>query len=264
MPVHDWTKVDPGIFHAFHVQWIAAIGAALNGGLLPGDYYAMAEQRGGKTFEADVLTLERAGGSRDAGPDVPAYDGGDAGGGTAVALAVAPPIVQPTTEAPLDFYRRKQNAIVIRHVSGDRMVAVIEIVSPGNKSGRTAFQQFVEKSASLLLNGVHLLIVDLFPPGRRDPDGLHVALWDDATGEEAPKPPAGRPLAALAYETGGNASRAYVEPFAVGETVPSVPLFLEPNACVMPPLDETYRAAYAVMPRRWREVLEHAGSAPST
>jgi hypothetical protein len=25
MPIHDWTKVDAGIFHAFHLHWIAAI-----------------------------------------------------------------------------------------------------------------------------------------------------------------------------------------------------------------------------------------------
>ena len=65
----------------------------------------------------------------------------------------------------------KQNAVVVRHVSGDRMVAVLEVVSPGNKSGRAPMQAFVEKAADLIQRGIHLLILDLHPPGPRDPAG---------------------------------------------------------------------------------------------
>lgn len=28
MPLHDWTRVDAGIFHAFHHEWIFEIGRA--------------------------------------------------------------------------------------------------------------------------------------------------------------------------------------------------------------------------------------------
>ena len=40
MPMHDWTKVEAGIFHAFHHGWISALTDTLNGGRLPDDYYA--------------------------------------------------------------------------------------------------------------------------------------------------------------------------------------------------------------------------------
>ena len=30
MPIHDWTRVDAGIFHAFHHDWITEIARALN------------------------------------------------------------------------------------------------------------------------------------------------------------------------------------------------------------------------------------------
>ena len=56
MPVHDWTKVEAGIFHSFHVGWIPEIQKALNGGLLPEGYYALIEQHAGKSIP-DVLTL---------------------------------------------------------------------------------------------------------------------------------------------------------------------------------------------------------------
>ena len=47
MPIHDWTRVSAGTFHAFHLSWISEIQEALNSGLLPADYYAQAEQTGG-------------------------------------------------------------------------------------------------------------------------------------------------------------------------------------------------------------------------
>ena len=44
MPIHDWSRVSAGTFHAFHVAWLGHIQEALNTGVLPPDYYAMAEQ----------------------------------------------------------------------------------------------------------------------------------------------------------------------------------------------------------------------------
>jgi|GEM_PF-5161016 len=56
MPIHDWTRVPPGIYRDFHGGWIYAIRGALNSGLLPKGYYALAEQTT-RTFGPDVLTL---------------------------------------------------------------------------------------------------------------------------------------------------------------------------------------------------------------
>jgi hypothetical protein len=43
MPIHDWTRVRANRFHDFHQSWTIAIRNALNGGLLPDGYLAMAE-----------------------------------------------------------------------------------------------------------------------------------------------------------------------------------------------------------------------------
>ena len=64
MPIHDWSRGDAGIFHHFRRRWIGAISDALNRGLLPGEYYALAEQQGAG-FEPDILTL-KAGGTPEA------------------------------------------------------------------------------------------------------------------------------------------------------------------------------------------------------
>ena len=64
MPIHDWTRVDAGIFHAFHQQWIISLSNALNSGLLPEDFYALPEQFAAG-FGPDVLTLQGSGEDED-------------------------------------------------------------------------------------------------------------------------------------------------------------------------------------------------------
>ena len=49
---------------------------------------------------------------------------------------------------------------------------------------------------------------------------------------------------------------AFIEPVAVGDPLPDMPLFLEPEVYVNVPLEETYQAAFTVQPERWKRVLE--------
>src|SRR5207247_4343303 len=63
--------------------------------------------------------------------------------------------------------------LAIRHVSGHRLIALLEIVSPANKDRALSVQEFVSKAVSALDVGIHLLLVDLFPPGSHDPGGMH-------------------------------------------------------------------------------------------
>lgn len=247
MPIHDWKRVDAGIFHAFHFDWIFQIAHELNNGLLPEEYYALPEQFASK-FGPDVLTLQE---SRGDDADTGANGLNSSGGNGAVLTA---PCLQPVGETDLEFYRRKQKVIVVRHVSDDEIAAVIEIVSRGNKAGRKAIGQFVGKAGELIDRGIHLLIVDLFPPGRLDPQGIHGEIWEHVSGEEYTAP-ADKPFTLASYET-GNGVRAYVLHAALGDAVPDMPLFLEPQQTVTVPLEQTYNAAFVEMPLRWRRVLE--------
>ena len=167
MPIHDWTRVHPGVFHDFHLGWIAGLWRALNGGLLPSDHYAgIAEP-----------------------PDPPLGGGSEA-----------------------ETYTRRRRTLVIRHVRDDRVVALIEIVSPGNKAGRHAFRTFVE------------------------------------TADE--------PLTLAGYAAlPGGAVRAHVEPTAVGRGMPPMLAFLTADFSVPVPLEETYAAAFAGVPAKYRTAL---------
>jgi hypothetical protein len=251
MPIHDWARVKAGIFHHFHHGWIDEIARTLNRGLLPPDYYALAEQYAGG-FGPDVLTLQTANAGGDDG-DAPGTGRRSPGGEGGVVL-LAPPKARITAETEMEFYRRKQSAVTVRHISGDRVVAVVEVVSPGNKSTRHALEQFVKKAADFLDQRVHLLILDLLPPGPYDHTGVHGAIWDYIAGQ-AYSPPVDKPLALAAYES-DLAIRAYVEPVAVGDGFPNMPLFLEPGGCVLVPLESSYQTAWDAVPSRWKRVLE--------
>jgi len=245
MPIHDWTRVAAGIFHHFHHRWITAITDALNEGLLPPEYYALAEQEAAG-FGPDVLTLQETRPRADDGAAGPAPGGS--------VLLLAPPKVRFSAESAREFYRRKKSTITVRHISGDHMVAVLEVLSPGNKGSKNAFKALLDKTYELLEHKIHLLLLDLFPPTKRDPHGLHAALWEDIADEQFTPPP-DKPLTLAAYES-GLTIKAYIEPVAVGDALPDMPLFLEPGAHVLIPLEATYQAAFAAVPRRWRRVLE--------
>lgn len=254
MPIHDWSRVDAGIFHHFHQQWVATVSNVLNQRLLPAEYYALVEQQGAG-FQPDVLTLKADGppaGDGNVPPPV-ATAGGD-NGSHQRAVLTAEPRVRVTAETDLEFYRRKQSVATVRHVSGDDLVAVVEVVSRGNKSGRKPFDDFVRKAAEFLERQVHLLIVDLQPPTVRDAQGIHGALWEELTGVPYVRP-GDKPLTLAAYESGAGI-RAFVEPVAVGDTLVDMPLYLAPRRYVAVPLEETYRMAFDSVPARWRAVLE--------
>ena len=193
MSVHDWTLVNDRIFHAFHHSWIEEISRALNGGILPASYYALPEQVAAG-LGPDVLALEHR--SAEASSGSMADDRYDS-----VALLDTPPQVRITEESEMDFYRRKQNYVAVRHASGDSLAAIVEIVSPGNKSSRTAMRAFVEKAAEFIERRIHLLVVDLHPPTPRDPQGIHGAIWEELTGRNYQAPQDER-LTLAAYEIG--------------------------------------------------------------
>jgi hypothetical protein len=245
MPIHDWTRVDAGIFHDFHHEWISEIKRALNRGLLPPDYYALAEQVAGG-LGPDVLTLQR--------PGVGESGLGEPLGG--VAVATQPPRVRFRLRAEPDLYAARAKSVTVRHKSNHRVIAVIEIVSPGNKNTRHGLRAFVGKAVELLRGGVHLLILDLFPPGPRDPQGVHKAVWDELLDNDFTLP-AGQPLTLAAYRA-DPWPEAFVEPAAVGAALPEMPVFLSPDYYVPLPLEATYQAAWEAVPAFWRDVLTGA------
>ena len=249
MPVHDWTRVDAGTYHDFHTRWITHLAEGLNGGLLPPGYYAMSEQWAGRAV-ADVLTLQAPSASP---PPLPV----DRGGGLAV--AESPPRVRRklTLSATARAMRR---TLAIRHVTGHRVVALVEIVSPGNKDRAVHVAEFVDKAERALWQGVHLLLVDLIPPGPHDPQGMHAAVWERFDDDPYVLPP-NEPLTLASYVAEPR-PEAYLEHLALGLPLTEMPLFLDPDLYINVPLEPTYLAAYRGTPEFWRDVPEGKRALP--
>jgi hypothetical protein len=100
---------------------------------------------------------------------------------------------------------------------------------------------------------VNLLVVDVFPPTPRDPDGIHKAIWDEFGDEPFEAPPA-KPLTVAAY-IGGDLPTAYVESVGVGDPLPSQPIFLSASR-IPAPLEATYLQAWAVFPALLKELID--------
>ncbi len=254
MPIHDWTRVEAGIFHSHHGCWITEIQATLNDGLLPVGFYALSEQHAGRAI-TDVLTLHASPEATEPPQFHPPLPFPATGGGTAVAEA-PPKVRRRRTFEPTAV---RQRTLAIRHVSGHRLVAILEIVSPANKDRAESVSGFAEKILSALDHGVHVLLVDLFPPGPFDSQGMHGAIQQRLGNSDEPYDlPADEPLTLASYAWGAPID-IYLEHAAVGALLPQMPLFLHHDRYVNVPLEETYQAAYRGMPAFWKQVLEGTG-----
>jgi hypothetical protein len=240
MPLHDWSRVPAGLFHHLHQNWSVEIARMLNRGLLPAGISALVEQRTGPR-EADVLAIEQG-----SSPRGGLHHPGD--------VAVAePPATRFVRRTERDFYADRANRIVLKHHLG-RTIAVIEIVSPGNKDSRGALREFVEKTVDYLRAGVHALVVDVLPPTRRDPCGIHKVIWDEVEDEDFTLPE-GKNRVLASYET-GDVHTAYVEVVGVGDVLPDMPLFLASGWHILVPLEAAYRVAWEACPEALRTAVE--------
>jgi hypothetical protein len=236
MPVHDWSQVRAGVFHALHVVWIGQLQIALNGGILPKNFYAIAEQDVGD-IEPDVLALQRKNGEADR--PSPSH-------GAALMVADAPPRVWQTESHDSASYLAKHRTLAIHSLDDDRVVAHIEIVSPVNKSGSIEFERFVEKALNCFAHQVNLLVVDLNRPTKRDPQGIHGAIMSAFDDSEYVAPP-NKKLTLVSYEAGVTLN-AYIQPVGPGDPLGEMPLFLERGLYVNVPVEQTYLTAFQSMP----------------
>lgn len=241
MPIHDWTRVGAGIFHDFQNVWISQLRNVLNESVLPEGNYALSEQHAGK-YIADVLTLHTS--------PPPELSRPPAGG---VSVVEAPPKVRHKLSLS-SAARSRRKTLTIRHSSGHRIIALVEIISPANKDRREHVDEFLDKMEDALHHNVHVLLVDLFPPSRHDPNGMHGAVWQ-RLGDEADKVPSDETLTLASY-VADEIAKAYVEHLAVGDELSDMPLFLDPDYYVSIPLEKTYQSTWQGTPTPWRAVLE--------
>jgi hypothetical protein len=226
MPLHDWSRVRHGMFHHFHNSWIYKLADQLNAGALPQGFYAAGEQIPSR-IEPDVVTLEQSAAAQ--------WDHS-----SALGVAEHPPKAAVHQESEVDAWLRKQDTLAIRRVGDDRLVAVIEIVSPANKSSRQRLAYLIAVLDRLTANGIHILVVDVLPPGQYDPAGLEAVVWDRAISGVS-LPLIAPEQAVIGFCTGVG-----------GKPLPDWPLYLGHDCYVTVPLEASYAAAWEHYPVPWK------------
>ncbi len=220
MPLHDWTRANDAAFHNFHLGWLWNLAGALNSSVLPSGYLARTEEYVGP-FQTDVVTLE-------SGSD-PSPIG--RGGGAS--------LVPTLTIDASRFLARKEHRIAIYSAREERRVAVIEVVSPGNKDSQVRVDWFGRRLLEYLENGLHLTILDLLPPTKLVQEGFACGLAR-ALGSTTSLPASGLQAASFESEAEPPRVKVYSVDLRVGQPLPDAPLFLEPGLHVPLPLEATY------------------------
>jgi len=240
MVIHDWSKAPPGVFHHFHGAWLFELAGQLNDGVLPAGYYALGEQVLGGVIP-DVLAFEQRGTLREPTSVAPA--------------APAPePTATLTASAEMPEIAPDARVLTIRQSGPDRVVAVLEIVSPGNKKEAAEFGALIDKTVALLAKGIHVVVVDLHRPGSFDPDGIANAIWHKLGQSRLLADPQHR--LGVASFAAGRTVRLYLEPLAVGDALPAMPMFLSEHQHVRLPLDRSYVLAFRRLPAHLRAALD--------
>lgn len=230
MPLHDWSKV--GGWEGVHLLWMTELLRHVKGEL-PAGFRAY-------LGSGPALAI----GAPPPKPDVSIRSAPAMGelvaSGSAASGGREPLPDEEVAVATLD----RTVALLVER--DDRLVAAIELISPRNKDRPVARASYALRYASYLLEGVHLVLVDVHrrPPGFSFADEIARQL-------EIPNQPPLPPAMAISYRvgepaaTGGRLLAIWRFTLPVGGLLPAVPLPLGVDFSVPVDLEATYLRAAA-------------------
>lgn len=214
-------------WRSFHSGWAAAMSRLLNAGVLPAGFYAVPNVDRPGPVEIDVATLRDAGSTPPGGETMPQPWSPPAG----VAVAV-------------DWAGIDSLEVQIFSDEGDpRLAAAVELLSPRNKDRPESRQAFAVKCVSYLQQGAGLVMIDSVTTRRAD---LHSAILD-LLGVQAGT--ASNDLRAVSYQAVDAAQdeqgtlRYWPAVLALGEPLPTLPLWIAADFSVPLDLEASYQAA---------------------
>jgi hypothetical protein len=229
-------------WQGFHAQWPAMIVLAL-GPKLPRRYVAEPRVQLGVSAEIDVGTFDEEDASSfglNRGP------GNGAEGGVATAVW-APP--RPTLTLVTDFPAATAYEVrVFDEERGGRLVAAVEIVSPANKDRPEHRRAFVAKCAALLQEQVSVAIVDVVTTRHFNLYGELLELIGATDPALAPEAPAIYTAACRGTKKENSwLLETWTLPVAVGQPLPTLPLWLADNLAVPLELEGSYEETCRIL-----------------
>jgi hypothetical protein len=220
-------------WESFHSSWATKLADALTERWLPPNYIAEEHAHLGPSVEIDVATLER---------EAPAT-GENAGGAVAT---VGPKVwTPPAADGALPaVFPDTFEVRVLCTDTGPKLVAAIELISPGDKDRPAERRAFATKCASYLSQGISVIIVDIVTNRRAN---LHNEILRLLEADELLQLPPESSLYAVAYRPLRRGKRDEIDvwrsPLALGQALPTLPLGLRGDLAVPVDFEATYAEA---------------------
>ncbi len=218
-------------WESFHTIWTAQLTGNLNLRPMPHGFLAEANVHIGVAVAADVAAFEEE------------TSIGESSNGAVATEVWAPP--RPPLVMSVDFTTIETFEIRIHDPNRARsLVAVVELVSPGNKDRPEHRRAFLDKCAAYLREGVSVVLVDIVTARRHN---FHKELMELFVCGETAQDAVSTDLYAAAYRVRQVGERTQLEvwpePLALGEPMPTMPLWLTESLCVPLELEKAYQSA---------------------
>jgi Protein of unknown function (DUF4058) len=219
-------------WESFHSSWATKIVDALTERWLPPNYIAEEQAHLGPSVEIDIGTFER--------------ESSDAVQNRSVVATVGPKVwVAPAADGVFpSVFPDTFEIRVLSTDSGPKLVAAIELVSPGNKDRPAERKAFAIKCASYLYQGISVIIVDIVTSRRAN---LHNEILRMMEAPDTLQLLPESNLYAVAYQPlrRGNTDEIDVwrSPLAIGQPLPTLPLALRADLAVPVDFETTYAEA---------------------
>ena len=174
-----------------------------------------------------------------------------------VALVTSPPQVWHRARTELDIYAARAKAVTIRHATNHRVVAIVEIVSPGEEEQPTESFTVCREICGIPARRDS-------PPDRRPVSTLSARPARDPQGNLGPisgqrlYPSAGSAVDAGVLHRGPDTRGIRQRGGSGPGGMPEMPLFLTPDQYVRLTLETAYQSAWEAVPTFWQNVLQNS------
>lgn len=247
MPLRDHFRppiLNRASWEGFHGMWPAVLVQHLVK-VLPDEYTAEPRVHLGDYYEIDVCAFEDDAGGVSRAPAAPSEGAVGGSGGLATASLASP---EPTLVLDADLDNQyAYEVLVFDQTRWRQLVAAIEIVSPANKVRPENRRAFVSKCAALLQQHVCVSIVDLVTIRRFN---LYCELleWIGHADPSFAPPPATYAVTCRGHRAERQSRLlAWAYPLVVGQTLPTLPIWLTDELRVLLDLEATYEETCRVL-----------------
>jgi hypothetical protein len=218
-------------WRSFHGAWAAAMARLLNQDVLPPGYYAVPLMDRDGPVEIDVAAL------RDNASPLPTA-------GATILHTWTPPA--PGLAVAVELPAGDAVEVQVFADDGDpRLTAAVELVSPRNKDRPQARQAFAVKCVGYLQQGSGVVVVDTVTTRRADLNAAILSLLGVDAGVVTSAGLSATSYRAVDREEEMQQLLLWPAPLALGQPLPTLPLWIESDFSVPLDLEASYQATCA-------------------